>query len=302
MRCLDSRLNPKSFLRFHTHSEFWLLAPEFRNLKKTLWLGFLGMFFLLLGCDGLLEKTVVCFPQKEHDGIPEDFGLKARDLFFKTRDQVRLHGWLFTADPQGPYLLWCHGNAGNISHRLENIALLLARGINVFIFDYRGYGKSEGSLSEQGFYQDTSAAWTCLLKEAPTSPSRTVLFGRSLGCAMAVDLALQVPAAGLILESGFPHLGAMARVHYPFVFSEKLLAGRYAALAKISRLQMPVLLVHGTKDSIVPISLGRRLFQAAPEPKSFYEIPGADHNDTYLIGGQAYFQKIQETIQKWTNQ
>jgi fermentation-respiration switch protein FrsA (DUF1100 family) len=140
----------------------------------------------------------------------------------------------------------------------------------------------------------------CLLKEGPTSPPRVVLFGRSLGCAMAVDLAVRVPAAGLVLESGFPHLGAMARVHYPFVFSEKFLAHHYDALSKITRLKMPVLVVHGTKDSIVPISLGRRLFQAAPQPKSFYEIPGADHNDTYLIGGEAYFQMIRGTLRKWT--
>lgn len=267
---------------------------------KRLLIGLLGILFLLMGCKGFLERTVVCFPQRGHDGRPEDFGLKARDLYFETSDRVRLHGWLFSADLKGPTLLWFHGNAGNISHRLENIALLLAQGINVFIFDYRGYGKSEGSLSEQGFYRDAQAAWEGLLKEGPASPSQVVLFGRSLGCAMAADLAARVPAAGLILESGFPHLGSMARTHYPFVISEKFLSGRYDALNKIARLKMPVLVVHGTKDSIVPISLGRRLFQAAPEPKSFYEIPGADHNDTYLVGGQAYFQMIRETIQKWT--
>jgi fermentation-respiration switch protein FrsA (DUF1100 family) len=267
---------------------------------KLLLIGLLGIFFLLMGCDGILEKTYVCFPQKEHDGLPENFGLKVRDLYFESSDGVRLHGWLFTADARGPYLLWCHGNAGNISHRLENIALLLAEGINVFIFDYRGYGKSQGTLSEQGFYRDTQAAWKCLLEEGPASPSRVILFGRSLGCAMASDLAVRVKAAGLILESGFPHLGAMARYHYPFVISEKFLSRRYDVLSRIGRVKMPVLVVHGKQDSIVPISLGRRLFQAAPEPKSFYEIPGADHNDTYLIGGQAYFQMIRETIQKWT--
>jgi fermentation-respiration switch protein FrsA (DUF1100 family) len=117
---------------------------------------------------------------------------------------------------------------------------------------------------------------------------------------MAVDLALQVPAAGLILESGFPHLGAMARYHYPFVISEKFLSGRYDAQSKMPRLKMPVLVVHGTNDGIVPLSLGRRLFQAAPEPKTFYEIPGADHNDTFLVGGKAYFRMIRETIQKWS--
>ena len=175
------------------------------------------------GCRGFLESTFVCFPEKVHDGRPEDYGLQARDLFFETRDRVKLHGWLLVRDPQAPFLLWCHGNAGNISHRLENIALLQQSGLNVFIFDYRGYGKSGGSLSEPGFYRDAEAAWETLVREGPVPPSRVVLFGRSLGCAMAADLAVKVPAAGLILESGFPHLGAMARVHYPFVFSERFL-------------------------------------------------------------------------------
>jgi fermentation-respiration switch protein FrsA (DUF1100 family) len=268
--------------------------------QYLLLIGLMGLIFSLMGCNGFLDRLAVCFPQKAHDARPEDFGLQAKDLFFETNDRVRLHAWLFTTNPQGPYLLWCHGNAGNISHRLENIALLLAEGINVFIFDYRGYGKSEGTVSEQGFYRDALAAWECLLQEGPASPSQVVLFGRSLGCAVAVDLALQVPASGLILESGFPHLGTMARYHYPFVISEKFLSGRYDAQSKIAALKMPLLVVHGSQDGIVPIVLGRRLFQAAPEPKTFYEIPGADHNDTYLVGGKAYFQRIRETIHKWT--
>ena len=112
---------------------------------------------------------------------------------------------------------------------------------------------------------------------------------------MAADLATKVPAAGLILESGFPHLGAMAKVHYPFVFSERLLSGRYDALSRLKRKKMPVLVVHGDRDGIVPLRLGRRLFEAAPEPKEWYEIKGAGHNDTYLVGGEDYFKKLRET-------
>jgi len=259
------------------------------------------MVFLIMtsGCNGLLEKTLVCFPEKAHDGRPEDFGLQVRDLYFETRDRVKLHGWLFVRDPQAPFLLWCHGNAGNISHRLDNIARLQSAGINVFIFDYRGYGKSQGTLSEQGFYRDGEAAWETLLREGPVPPARVVLFGRSLGCAMAADLATKVPAAGLILESGFPHLGAMAKVHYPFVFSERLLSSRYDALSRLKRIKMPVLVIHGDRDTIVPITLGRRLFEATPEPREWYGIKGADHNDTYLVGGEDYFRKLRETIDRW---
>ena len=258
------------------------------------------MAFLIFnaGCQGFLERTFVCFPERAHDGRPEDYGLTARDLYFMTRDRVKLHGWLFSSDPQAPCLLWCHGNAGNISHRLDNIARLQAAGINVFIFDYRGYGKSAGSLSEEGFYRDGEGAWETLVREG-VSPSRIVLFGRSLGCAMAADLATRVPAAGLILESGFPHLGAMAKVHYPFVFSERLLSGRFDAISRLKRIKMPVLVVHGDRDTVVPIALGRRLYEAAPEPKEWYEIKGADHNDTYLAGGDNYFRKLRETLSRW---
>lgn len=260
---------------------------------------FMGLLIFSGGCQGFLERTFVCFPEKAHDGRPEDYGLRVRDLFFETKDRVKLHGWLFIRDPQAPFLLWCHGNAGNISHRLDNIALLQQNGINVFIFDYRGYGKSAGTLSEQGFYRDAEAAWETLLREGPVRPSQVVLFGRSLGCAMAADLATKVPAAGLILESGFPHLGAMAKVHYPFVFSERLLAHRFDTLSRLSRIKMPVLVIHGDRDTVVPVDLGRRLFEAAPEPREWYEIKGADHNDTYLVGGPAYFRKLRETIGRW---
>jgi fermentation-respiration switch protein FrsA (DUF1100 family) len=262
---------------------------------------FVSLVFLIMtsGCSGFLERAFVCFPEKAHNGRPEDFGLQARDLYFETQDRVKLHGWLFVRDPEAPYLLWCHGNAGNISHRLDNIARLQSVGINVFIFDYRGYGKSEGSPSEQGFYLDGEAAWETLLREGPVLPARVVLFGRSLGCAMAADLATKVPAAGLILESGFPHLGAMAKVHYPFVFSERFLSGRFDALSRLKRIKMPVLVIHGGRDTIVPIRLGRRLFETAPEPKEWHEIEEADHNDTYLVGGEGYFRKLRETIDGW---
>jgi hypothetical protein len=260
----------------------------------------LGLLIFNVGCQGFLERTLVCFPEKAHEGRPEDFGLQPRDFYFETQDRVKLHGWLFVRDPEAPFLLWCHGNAGNISHRLDNIAFLQQKGINVFIFDYRGYGKSGGSVSEQGFYRDAEAAWETLIREGPVPPARVVLFGRSLGCAMAADLAVKVPAAGLILESGFPHLGAMAKTHYPLVFSERLLAHRFDALSRLSKIKVPVLVVHGDRDGIVPIRLGRRLFDAAPGPKEWYEIKGADHNDTYVVGGPDYFRKLRETIEGWT--
>jgi uncharacterized protein len=275
------------------------LRNKKKRLRHLLYIAGMCLMIFTCGCQGLLEKTLVCFPEKAHHGRPEDYGLQSRDLYFETRDRVRLHGWLFIRNPQDPCLLWCHGNAGNISHRLDNIARLQSAGMNVFIFDYRGYGKSEGSLSEKGFYLDGQAAWETLLREGPVPKDRVVLFGRSLGCAMAADLATKMPAAGLILESGFPHLGAMARIHYPFVFSERFFSHRFDALSRMKEIKMPILVIHGSRDTIVPPALGRRLFEAAPEPREWYEIEGADHNDTYVVGGKRYVRKLRETAVRW---
>jgi fermentation-respiration switch protein FrsA (DUF1100 family) len=193
-------------------------------------------------------------------------------------------------------LLWCHGNAGNVIHRLENLAELYRLGLSVFIFDYRGYGRSAGKPSEEGLYHDALAAYGYLVGTRGVRPERLILFGRSLGASVAGEVASRKPAAGLVLESPFPSIAAMARTHYAGLPMHWLLSGRFPLNERLPRISMPVLVIHGDRDDIVPIALGREVFAAAREPKSFYVIEGANHNDTYQIGGRAYFQRLRRFI------
>jgi fermentation-respiration switch protein FrsA (DUF1100 family) len=195
-------------------------------------------------------------------------------------------------------MLFCHGNAGNISHRLDNIRRLHDRGLGVFIFDYRGYGRSGGRITEQGFYLDAEAAYEISHKRAERDGLKLVIFGRSLGGIAAVHLGSIRPCCGLILESTFTNMGAMASEHFPLpsAMIAKGLRKRLNSLDKIGRVTVPILFFHGDRDDIVPIRFGRELFDAAQTTKEFVVLSGAGHNDTYFVGGEAYFDKFMSFI------
>jgi fermentation-respiration switch protein FrsA (DUF1100 family) len=167
----------------------------------------------------------------------------------------------------------------------------------VLLFDYRGYGRSEGSPDEEGTYRDARAAHRWLVEEKRVPRGRLVLFGESLGSAVALDLALSRPCRALVLESPFASVRAMARAVYPFLPLSALVRTRYENEAKAPRLRVPLLVLHGERDEIVPFAQGRRVFAAAPEPKRFYAIPGAGHNDTYLVGGDAYWDAVRDFLE-----
>ena len=261
----------------------------------ALLLGVLALSFLS-GCWNWFVEKQVFFPDKTIVQTPADYDLPFEDIWFTSSDSIRLHGWLIPASPSNHILLFCHGNAGNISHRLDNVRLLNQRGISVFIFDYRGYGRSDGSISEKGFYLDSEAANEVARKWAETHKAKLIVFGRSLGGIAATHLGATKSCDGLILESTFTNMGAMAGAHYPLPFAERILKHRLNALGEIDQVRAPILFFHGDKDRIVPIRLGRGLFEAAPNPKEFVVIPGAGHNDTYFVGGQDYFKKIENFV------
>lgn len=251
---------------------------------------------VLSGCWNWFVEKQVFFPDKTIVQTPADYDLPFEDVWFTSTDSIRLHGWLIPASPSNHILLFCHGNAGNISHRLDNVRLLNQRGISVFIFDYRGYGRSDSSISEKGFYLDSEAAYQMARKWADAHKAKLIVFGRSLGGIAATHLGATKSCDGLILESTFTNMGAMARAHYPLPFAESLLEHRLNAVGEIKQVRAPILFFHGDKDRIVPIRLGRGLFEAAPNPKEFVVIPGAGHNDTYFVGGQDYFKKIENFV------
>ncbi len=244
---------------------------------------------------GLIDRFLVFFPERELVLTPGAAGLAYEDVFFTASDGVRLHGW-FIPGTEATTWVWFHGNAGNISHRVENIALLRRHlGANIFIFDYRGYGQSEGHAEEEGTYLDAEAALAYLRSRQDVDPARLVLFGRSIGSAIAVELAARHQVLAVVLESPFTSIPALAQRLYPYLPASVIalfMETRYNSLDRIRDVHAPLLVLHGDQDEIVPLDMGQELFEAANSPKRFHVIPGAHHNDAYIVGGEAYFQAL----------
>ena len=266
-----------------------------RLIPLSLTLAFICVTLGGLYMTGFIERRLIYHPEKALDSDPSTLGLAYEDAVFTASDGVRLHGWYVPGSTDVTFL-WFHGNAGNISHRLHNLKEMHDElAVNIFIFDYRGYGQSRGTPSEQGTYLDTKAALDYLRARDDVSIDKIVYYGRSLGGAMAVELATQEPPYGLVLESSFPSVTYMAQKANPLPLW-RLLRTKYDSAAKVPHLQAPLLQMHGDSDDTVPLEAGRTLFEAANTPKEFYVIPGADHNDTYLVGGTAYWEKLREFI------
>ncbi len=250
---------------------------------------------------GLLDRYFLFFPDKTIMETPADYGLEYEDVFFEASDGVRLHGW-FVPGESDVTLLWFHGNAGNIGNRARNIALLHERvGVKIFIFDYRGYGRSEGGVTERGTYLDAEAALAYLRSREDVNADRFALFGRSLGAAVAVEIAARHQFHAVILETPFTSIADMAKRLYPVLSAifpvGAVVKSKYDALSRIKDVHAPLLVLHGDADDIVPLDIGRRLYDAANEPKRFYTIEGAGHNDTYLVGGEPYFEELRRFIE-----
>ena len=240
---------------------------------------------------GRLVDSLVFQPSGGRDIRPADVGLAGEEVRLRTEDGVTLHAFFLPAPGASRALLFLHGNAGNASHRLPNAGELVKLGVHVLVPDYRGYGLSEGSPSEAGVRLDARAALEHLTGARGLPEERIVVFGRSLGAAIAVDLVRDRPVAGLVLESAFTSAADVARGAFGPV-GALLARDRFDSARKIAHVRSPLLFFHGDRDGIVGIELGRRLFELAPEPKAFEVIRGAGHNDTTLAGGPRYFARI----------
>jgi len=239
-----------------------------------------------------LLHSLLYFPSPAISETPDGAGLDYRDLALETDDGERLHGWWIGARSERiGHLLLFHGNAGNIGDRVLHAALLTSVGFDVLLFDYRGYGRSSGRTSEEGTYRDARAALRRLLGERGVDLPRVFYLGESLGAAVALDLALERPPAGLVLLSAFTGVRDMSRLHYPFV-PVALVPDAYPTLRRIRGLQAPLLALHGDRDDIVPLSQGRALFEAAPEPKRMQVFPGLGHNDLVQGAGTDIAREI----------
>jgi fermentation-respiration switch protein FrsA (DUF1100 family) len=213
------------------------------------------------------------------------------DVWCTTADGERIHGlWLAAAPPTIGHVLLCHGNAGDVTDRLPYAVLLAAAGLDVLLFDYRGYGRSTGRPSEQGTHADARAAREALLARDGVDPRRLIHLGESLGGAVALRLAVEHPPAGLVLQSTFTSVRAMARHHYPFI-PAPVVPDAYPSLRLVRDLRAPLLVLHGEDDDLVPVGEGRALHDAAPEPKQLHVFAGRGHNDLLGRDGSAWIAR-----------
>jgi fermentation-respiration switch protein FrsA (DUF1100 family) len=225
---------------------------------------------------------------------PAELDLGVRRVTVTASDGVRLMSWAMPVDEgSGYWLLICHGNGGNISEagRPYHYAGLRALGLSLFAFDYRGYGESEGAPSEDGLYRDADASYRYLRDTLGVPPERIVLFGHSLGSAVAVELAGRVPAAGLILDGALTSVVDRAQELFPYAPVRWIAASRYPSIERVGELTLPKLFLHARADEVIPIAHGRRLFEAAAQPKRFVELQGT-HGDAFDADSAAYFGAI----------
>jgi hypothetical protein len=247
----------------------------------------------------LLENSFIFFPgfpgRLSGDWNPRE--LPKEDVWFTASDGVKLHAWWVPAEGAEFTFVCFHGNAANIALRAEAYAALRALPANVLAVEYRGYGKSEGSPSEQGIYLDAQAAHDYLTGPRGIRPERLIAYGQSLGTAVAVDLATQRPVGGLVLEAPFPSAAAVARRVYFFLPGITLaLRAKFETARKLATLRVPVLVAHCRQDPVIAFSFGEQVFAAANEPKKFYPVEAYCHEEISLVAPREYAPVLREFL------
>jgi fermentation-respiration switch protein FrsA (DUF1100 family) len=248
---------------------------------------------LLLLCAYLrrLENKNLYFPTREMEQMPGDFGLEYEDVSLTTEDRVKINGWYFPSrDPKG-VVLFFHGNGENISQRIDVAQFFLEHDFEVFLVDYRGYGKSRGRPSEQGLCNDAKASYDFLVNEKSKKSEHIIVYGFSLGGAVAIDLASRVDISLLIVQSSFTSTEDMGKRLYPNLPLGRFIKQRYDSILKIDKVNSPVLIIHSPEDEVIPFEHGRRLHDKALEPKAFIETSGG-HCDTPHFTEQQHIQKL----------
>lgn len=260
-----------------------------RLVRRAVWLVAVGYVTLTSAMFFLQPRLVygTNSPSRVVTATPAKIGLAFESVKFTTEDGVQLDGWFLPAEQPRGVLLFFHGNGGNISHRLNSLRIFNTLGLSTFIFDYRGYGRSDGKTTEQGTYLDAEAAWRYLTAERRIPEQEIVFFGRSLGGAIAAYLAMEKAPQALILESTFTSVPDVGARRYPFLPVHLLSRFQYSTREHLRAVSAPVLLTHSPQDEIIPFEHGRALFAAANEPKSFLEIDGG-HNGGFLQSGKTY--------------
>jgi len=246
-----------------------------------------------------LERRNLFFPFREIECTPQAIGLSYEDIYFTTEDGKKINGWFIPAKEAKRTILFFHGNAGNVSHRLDKIKIFHDLGLNIFIIDYRGYGKSEGAPSEAGLYLDAKAAYSYLTDNLNIIPSSIILYGESLGGAVALELATKVTASAVITEETFSNMRGIAKDTYPFMPSF-LVSDGFNSLSRIEKVDIPKLIIHSKNDEMIPFSNAQTLYNKAKNPKVLAVISGS-HNDAFIESEKDYTNYIREFIKKLNN-
>ena len=252
-----------------------------------------GIFFVAYLSWGavlyIMQPRFLYGPVREVFYTPGELGLDFEDVVYKSADGLKLSGWYIPAKSSEFTVLFCHGNGGNMAHRLDSISIFHNLGLNCFIFDYRGYGDSQGKPSEEGTYLDAEAAYKWLIEEEKTPADTIIIFGRSLGGSIAAKLATKVKARALAIESAFTSYVDVGKRFYPYMPVRWFARFKYRTIDYVKDVHCPVMLIYSKDDELVPFEFGPELYEAANEPKEFIEIFGS-HNDCFLVSGEIYKQ------------
>ena len=257
----------------------------------------------------MFEERFIFFPDIAGGGVqPEDFGVRVEDVWLTASDGARLHAWWAPAyatqagsggqasEGAAFTVLLLHGNAGNLTHRVENIGFLQQLPANVLALDYRGFGRSQGRPAEEGVYRDAEAAYDYLVRERNVRPEQIVALGQSLGTAVAVDLASKRPVGALVLEAGFPSARRVAQQAIPLPGVAYIIRTRFDSDRKLKGIRVPVLVAHCRQDSVMPYKLGEELFAAANQPKTFVSYPGACHEPFFIADPEDYATRLRSFL------
>jgi len=257
-----------------------------------------GVYIAFAGYLFIFQSSYIYYPERNLVTDPSNIGLSFENISFETADGLKLFGWFIPCEGVRGVILFCHGNAGNISHRLDSIQIFHRLGLAVFIFDYRGYGQSEGKPTESGTYRDVEAAWQYLVEERRLNREKIIVFGRSLGGAVAAWEARSSKPGALILESAFTSIPDIAAKIYPYLPVKLLSRFKYDTEGYLEEVNCPVLVVHSPNDEMMPYKHGQRLFEVAKEPKEFLEISGS-HNEGFITSSRYYEEGFDAFISRY---
>ncbi len=244
-----------------------------------------------------LEQQSLYYPAMEVSETPAEIGIAYEEVTFKTSDGESLNAWYVPVKDAETTVLYCHGNAGNICHRLHKVKFFHEMGVNFFIFDYRGYGKSSGRPGERGLYNDAIAAYDYLMSREDVDKSKIVMYGKSLGGPIAAEVCLRRKVSALILESSFASVVIRTQQIYPFLPMKFLITQKYDAVAKVKNIDIPKLIVHGRNDEVISFNHGQILFDTAAEPKQFLSFEGG-HNDEVYVTSLEYKEKLEKFLSR----